>query len=334
MTFRLIRTSLAAAIAVLLAAFVVSPAARAQRPLVIIGGWSNEPEDFVGTPLVDALSKTLYVAQPENAAEPFRIIRTGGGKTIVLLTRHKDKYGDIDENAKYEAAQIVKFLDTLRAGEKGGENDKNGGGRRFDLVGFSMGGLIARAILLKFPETLGKHRVAQLVTMGTPNHGVNAVIAAGGILWPTAQGQDGVGAAQMIPSNPYLLDLNRRRLPASIPVTTIAGTALVEIAATKKRESIGSDGLVRVTSVRLKSSEAARIVQQHVLTNLWHTEGTKQRALDPPNPKPFINGRDAPPENPVGNPPPLVGTGVDAPVFFTDPRIIKILVALSGSGGD
>ncbi len=342
----------------------------------------------------------------------------------MLLTRHRDPWGDIDQNASFEAAQIVKFMDALNA-EGGCVTD-------FDLVGFSMGGLVVRSMVLKFPGALGRYRVANLVTMGTPNHGVNPIVGGLGapISWVNSpqnslqnslERPDGVAVLQMMPSSPFLIDLNARQIPSSIKVTTIAGSALVDtvprrphpegdttfvacthprpehpdgdqlpeqrvpcvhpeckrrgafgaclqfgpqhpdgdvvgggrVACThlvkehpegdrvtrrcahppvSRREGIGSDGLIRVSSVSLRPAEAANIVAQHVLEGLWHTQGNEDKArLVAPVPTTFIDGRNSPPEQALGAGPPIAGVAVKSPHFFTDERVRDILLSIANS---
>lgn len=391
------------------------PASERKRPLVIIGGWSNKPENFLNTPLLNGLAKRLFVPV-ENAPGSFLVStpdNANGGLTTVLLTRHRDPYGDINANATHEAAQIVAFMDLLN-------KEACTVGVDFDLIGFSMGGLVARSIVLKFPTSLGKYRISNLVTMGTPNHGVNPVIAGAGTLLHMAQDSSRIATAQMLPFSPFLVDLNGRRIPSNIKVTTIAGDAFVDtlpqplhpeghnqviacphlvpqhangdqvegvrvpcthpvcrkrvagvcvewglehpdghvtdggtvpcrhlvkqhpdgdsvpVPCThlpqSRREVIGSDGLVRVVSVRLRTEEAANLVAQHVLSGLWHTQGTEELArAGEPAAKPFINARNSPPEQALGNPPPVTGTAVRASHFFNDPRVLDILRALVNS---
>lgn len=119
------------------------------------------------------------------------------------------------------AAQVVKFMDAPNA-EGGCVTD-------FDRVGFSMGGLVARSMVLKFPGALVRCRVANPVAMGTPNHGVNPIVTSAGTASNVLLfGRSGTATAQMTPFSLFLIDLNARRIPPSIKVTTIAGSGLVD----------------------------------------------------------------------------------------------------------
>lgn len=388
--------------------------AEKKRPVVIIGGWSSTPENILDSMLVNSLAKRLFVVS-QNPAGSFVVSTPGesnGGLTSVLLTRHLDAYGDINANATFEAAQIVKFMDLLNA-------ESCCAGTDFDLIGFSMGGLVARSIVLKFPTPLGKYRVANLITMGTPNHGVNPIVTGVGTLWYGPQG-NAAALRQMEPFSSFLNDLNARQIPSAIKVTTIAGEALVDtvpqplhpegdnavvacahlvpqhpngdqLPATRvpcahptcrrrvgnvcvewgrehpdgdlvgggvvpcghlvrqhpdgdavktpcthrpasTRVGVGSDGLVRVLSVNLRSAEAANIVAQPVLSGLWHTEGTENLArYGFPVPRPFINARNSPPEQGLGVPPPIMGTAFISPHFFSDPRVRDIVRSVVNS---
>ena len=67
-------------------------------------------------------------------------------------------------------------------------------GDKFDLVGFSMGGLVCRYYLQRMD---GARRVSRLVTLGTPHRGS---------LW--AWTLPNAGCRQMRPGSPFLNDLN------------------------------------------------------------------------------------------------------------------------------
>ena len=67
------------------------------------------------------------------------------------------------------------------------------GGRRFDLIGFSMGGLISRYFLQRFG---GMERAARFVTMATPHHGTQ-MARLGGL----------PGWMQMRPGSEFLRDI-------------------------------------------------------------------------------------------------------------------------------
>lgn len=68
-------------------------------------------------------------------------------------------------------------------------------GRQFDLVGFSMGGLVSRYYLQRLA---GPDRVRRFITMAAPHHGTHAARLA------TAP-----GCAQMRPGSEFLRDLAR-----------------------------------------------------------------------------------------------------------------------------
>lgn len=81
------------------------------------------------------------------------------------------------------AAQIAAFA------------DRDLSGRRFDLVGFSMGGLVSRYYLQRLG---GLARVEHFVTISAPHHGTYAARCIGGR-----------GARQMRPGSDFLRDLAR-----------------------------------------------------------------------------------------------------------------------------
>ena len=71
--------------------------------------------------------------------------------------------------------------------------DQKIGGRKFDLIGFSMGGLIARHYLQRLG---GIALAARFITMATPHHGTHM-----------ARVRDLPGLVQMRPGSEYLRDL-------------------------------------------------------------------------------------------------------------------------------
>jgi pimeloyl-ACP methyl ester carboxylesterase len=187
------------------------------RPIVIIGGWSNCPADFDATSLVRAL-------------------REARGADLVLLTNHQDPWGDIDANAAFEGRQIKQFMDNLQA------NRRILPGTKFDLVGFSMGGLVSRSLVLKNAGELGPWKVQNLVTMATPNHGANPILTTidpgVGLSFKQSTCFPGRGpvsfngsiaSRQMNPSSDFLRDLNGRTIPADIKVSTIAGDMFADL---------------------------------------------------------------------------------------------------------
>lgn len=79
------------------------------------------------------------------------------------------------------------------AGQLASFADRELPGQKFDLVGFSMGGLITRYYLQRLG---GLHRVEHYVTMATPHHGTK-----------TAYVLRGPGVQQMRPGSDFLRDL-------------------------------------------------------------------------------------------------------------------------------
>ena len=107
-------------------------------------------------------------------------------------------YGPPLADIEWFAEQLDARIENIRAAT---------GAERVVLVAQSMGGLVARAYLRRF----GGHRVAKLITIGTPHHGsVLAYSFPGGCL------------AQMRPGNAWLLELNRGEAsPAPVPIKSI-----------------------------------------------------------------------------------------------------------------
>ena len=96
------------------------------------------------------------------------------------------------------AAQVLGELETLAA---------SCGGAPVTLVGHSMGGLVARAVL----RAATPGRIGRIVTLGAPHHGTALACWFG---WP--------GTRQMCPGSQWLAQLNRAQEGrAGIPITTI-----------------------------------------------------------------------------------------------------------------
>jgi len=97
----------------------------------------------------------------------------------------------------------------------------------FDLVGFSMGGLVSRYYL---QQLNGLARVQRLVTVATPHYGSMM-----------AWGRWNVGGRQLRPGSPFLRQLNRDlHCLASLTLTTIwTPWDLLVVPATSCRLSIG-----------------------------------------------------------------------------------------------
>lgn len=83
-------------------------------------------------------------------------------------------------------------------------NEKTG--RKVDLVGHSLGGLVSRSIAQKFP-----HFVSRVITLGTPHKGTYAAFL--GFFTKSAR--------QMIPGSSYLKKLNSLPLPEGVKFYSI-----------------------------------------------------------------------------------------------------------------
>lgn len=133
-----------------------------------------------------------------------------------------------------------------------------------DLVCHSMGGLVARDTLTR-PDT--SDIAARLITVGTPNTGSNLaalrVVAelrdhAAHLFADDAHAlafaADGQGQAgdDLLPSSPYLADLNARPLPRA-PITVIIGR-LASTPWAAASDQLG-DGVVTVTSAILDGAD-------------------------------------------------------------------------------
>ena len=142
-------------------------------------------------------------------------------------------------------SMAVALKNTLDAQVKGG---------RIDLVGHSLGGLIARV----YVQALGGHRrVDRLVTIGTPHHGSHAAWWA-----PTRF------VRQLAPGGPFLTWLNDLPWPEEVQITSLSAGAdhlvLPRESAHHPRgpwqrfEDLGHTGLLLAPSVLRSVEEALR----------------------------------------------------------------------------
>jgi triacylglycerol lipase len=107
-------------------------------------------------------------------------LAAAGRRTLAPELRPNDGSASLHELA----AQLRNFLEEHLAP-----------GERCDLVGHSLGGIVAHACVRRHGE---HHRVRRLITLGAPHHGSNLAW-----LWP------GAGARDLRPGSPFLRDLAR-----------------------------------------------------------------------------------------------------------------------------
>jgi len=108
-------------------------------------------------------------------------------------------------------------------------NGKLGWGRRFDIVAFSMGGLVARSYVQRMG---GLARVDHFVTISTPNNG-SATADLGNL----------PGFLEMQPDSDFLRDLNRdaKRLSKTLFTSIWTPLDLVVVPADSARLPVGSE---------------------------------------------------------------------------------------------
>jgi pimeloyl-ACP methyl ester carboxylesterase len=101
---------------------------------------------------------------------------------------------------------------------------------RCDVVGYSMGGLVA-SYLLKCLDR--GHRIRRVVTLGTPHRGVPLISR-----WPSPLVRCCRAAEQMRIDSPFLDQLKRLPLPAGTAMLSVAGSddAIVPVFATQLDE--------------------------------------------------------------------------------------------------
>lgn len=86
-------------------------------------------------------------------------------------------------------------------------------GRPVDLIGFSLGGVVAR----QWVADAGTDGVRHVITLGSPHHGTQ-LAASAGVFLPGACTR---ACAQMQPSSTFLADLNEDETPAGPDWTTV-----------------------------------------------------------------------------------------------------------------
>ncbi|MBL0927250.1 MAG: alpha/beta fold hydrolase [Phycisphaerales bacterium] len=206
----------------------------------------NDTDGFAGgivwTPVSDdrPLNAPRVVVLIHGLAEPGDIwddlapaLRAAGHRVVRFNYRNS-------QPATRSADDLAAALANLRARH---------GVRTVDLVGHSLGGLIARDLLTRPAHYAGRAAghgslpdVARLVTIGTPNQGAPlAELAALGRVrqhfsrWLASDGQDpamllgfiadgdGQAGRDLIPGSPYLTDLNSRPMPSGVRITVLIG---------------------------------------------------------------------------------------------------------------
>lgn len=128
-------------------------------------------------------------------------------------------------------------------------------GQKFDLIGFSMGGLATRYYL----QNLGGHRrVERYISLAAPQRGTLTAY-----LWPL------IGARQMRFNSPFLrdLDANRERLK-NLKLTTIwTPLDLMILPATSSRLASASEHKINVPAhlLMVSSKKVFQIIEQELL---------------------------------------------------------------------
>jgi hypothetical protein len=217
---------------VVLAALLLPPggSARAEPPVpvVLIPGWHGDPASFDRMiPALEAAGLTVLDFDPARA-----------GAQALAYAPARDGQHIPDVAASVVGPAIDAAL--VRAGY--------GPGTEFDVVGYSMGGLVARSLI----ETAGwAGRVRTLVMLGTPNHGTIAAwvpATVGGFGRWNATGGD------MRPGSPFL-----RSMGTAEP----AGERYVAIGGAPPWLPLRYDGLVPSESPFLTGDEHYLVPAHH-----------------------------------------------------------------------
>lgn len=144
------------------------------------------------------------------------------------------------------AIRVKELVDTLR---------ERTGSDQVTIVAHSMGGLVARRYL----QIFGDENVAQLIMIGTPNHGVEASVAS---LCPWL-GAD-KECEEMQASSPFLLRLNDPSNQPSISLTEFIGRGC-------DMHGENGDGVVTVESATLDGAENILVNGTCKGSDLLHT---------------------------------------------------------------
>lgn len=123
-------------------------------------------------------------------------------KHLVLSYRlRRMNVGDIRDSAALIARKVESLVAQTGVGT-------------IDIVGHSMGGLVG----LYYVKRLGgRHRVRRLVMLGTPTTGTWSALL-GLVTVPF-----GMGSLQLLPSSPFLRELNESPLPPGVEVISVGG---------------------------------------------------------------------------------------------------------------
>jgi pimeloyl-ACP methyl ester carboxylesterase len=130
-----------------------------------------------------------------------RYLRAATGREVVRL-RLGAGFDGIEPLAQRAAASIERIAAEWR-------------GRAVDVVGHSMGGLVA-TYAAKHPDRSA--RVRRIVTLGTPHRGTALALSGARVL-----GRVAASLAQMVPGCAFLADLDRAPLPDGVSLVSVAG---------------------------------------------------------------------------------------------------------------
>jgi pimeloyl-ACP methyl ester carboxylesterase len=215
---------------VVLAAFLVAPGARAERPVpvVLIPGWHGDPAAFDRMiPALEAAGLTVLDFDPSRPGrQAMAYAPTADGQHIPGV-----------------AAQVVSPAIEAALARAGYPS-----GAAVNVVGYSMGGLVARYLVEKAGWAA---RVETLVMLGTPNHGTIAAWVPGTI---GGFGRWNATGGDMRPGSPFL-----RSMGSAEP----AGERYVAIGGAPSWLPLRYDGLVPSESPFLTGDERYLVPVHH-----------------------------------------------------------------------
>lgn len=133
-----------------------------------------------------------------------RHLRAATGRDVLRLQLGAGLDG-IEGLARRAAERIARVAEAAR-------------GRPIDVVGHSMGGLVATYVAKHLDPGA---RIRRVVTLGTPHRGT--ALALSGARYLGYLGRIASSLAQMVPGCAFLADLDRAALPATASLVSVAG---------------------------------------------------------------------------------------------------------------
>jgi pimeloyl-ACP methyl ester carboxylesterase len=174
----------------------------------------------LGAELADFLEGDAPRARAANPGGPIVLLHgfAGWSRGLLPLERHL-RATTGREVVRLQLGAGLEGIEPLaqRAARKIARIAAEARGRAIDVVGHSMGGLVAAYVAKHFSERAPIRRV---VTLGTPHRGTALALSGARYFGRLAS-----SLAQMAPGSAFLADLDRSPLPAETSLVSVAGLA-------------------------------------------------------------------------------------------------------------